>query len=450
MNFLKRFFTPKTTVHDGFQSDSIRFGRYSDSYKKPVQYNHWEQALTAFESGDYVASYAHFFQYLSEPSVGNVEVVTEPTGLRFSLCQGSRVVQGFADARQFKAEARIVQAKDLSVAVMRRLIEGNYSLNYCRYGLDEADNLVIKFDSSALDASPYKLYFALKELAIHADKQDDILLDEFGDMLQPVDLSTQMPLPEAEKAIKFAFLQEKTQETLAHIEKSSLDYTMYSSGLAYQLLSTAYKIDFLLAPEGFTMHTVEKMHRYFFTIQPAKTPAQKNTFLLDGIKAIAGRSKELVYNELYQTRSTFGVVSPCGLDTIQAAIDGELGNMDWFEANGHLVEALAVPTYIVGNLAFNYALPAPVRDFIILYYNIFESRYFTALGLASYQSSNGLFDKNAIKKAIAQLAEKHQANHPTLVFDDRKLDFSAPHLLAKTYLWALRHTDFTSVQPAVL
>ena len=63
---------------------------------------------------------------------------------------------------------------------MRRLVESNYVLEYSRYGLDDDDNLVIKFDTSALDASPYKLYYALKEVAANADKQDDLLLDEIG------------------------------------------------------------------------------------------------------------------------------------------------------------------------------------------------------------------------------------------------------------------------------
>jgi len=39
-------------------------------------------------------------------------------------------------------------------------------------------HVVIIFDSTTIDGSPYKLYHALKEAANHADKKDDLIIYE--------------------------------------------------------------------------------------------------------------------------------------------------------------------------------------------------------------------------------------------------------------------------------
>ena len=61
-------------------------------------------------------------------------------------------------------------------------------MNFGRFALGESNELLVVFDTYTLDGSPYKLYFALKEMATQADKFDDLLLDEF-DMLKPVEVS---------------------------------------------------------------------------------------------------------------------------------------------------------------------------------------------------------------------------------------------------------------------
>lgn len=184
----------------------IRLGRYTDSYKEKAQYESWDKALNKFEANEYLESYKEFFKYLRDDKEDNVRWAEENGGIHFEVLQGSKRVSGFADARQLKAEARIANAKELSVAFMRRLVEANYSMDYCRYALDDENNLVVKFDTFTLDGSPYKLYYALKEVAMNADKQDDLLLDEFESMLTWIDTGSKTDIIVAEKEAKYNFL----------------------------------------------------------------------------------------------------------------------------------------------------------------------------------------------------------------------------------------------------
>ena len=65
--------------------------------------------------------------------------------------------------------------------------------------------ITLLFDTMMEDAFPYKLYYALKELALHADKHDDLLLNEF-DFLKPISSHKLKPLSEKEKAFKLCLL----------------------------------------------------------------------------------------------------------------------------------------------------------------------------------------------------------------------------------------------------
>jgi hypothetical protein len=442
MSFWERLFGTKAEPTK--PQPTVRLGRYTDSYKKKIQYDAWEEALTRFESADYLAAYEAFFKYLRDEQEDNVRWLTTEGGYEFEILQGSKRVSGVANVQKFIAEARIVKAQNLSVAVMRRLVESNFSLEYCRYALDNDNNLVIKFDSNALDASPFKLYYALKELAINADKQDDLLLDEFGTQLTPIDMGSKTDLPAEEREVKYAFLMDKIAVLSAEIAHKKLDGDKYPGGISYLLLDTAYRIDYLTTPEGFIMETIERMHRNYFSTEE-KTMIQKNGLILKEFEKIKNRSKDLIINELYGTTSTFGILQTKPHDALVALIDGELPNRDWYEQNGHAHVALAVPSYIVGHALFTYALPKADRELLALYYKIFEPNFFKSLNYTPQylNPQTGVFDQKAIKTAIKTIADSHLDKFPKLAPDVSLLDFKTASKFAASYLMLLKALDFT-------
>jgi hypothetical protein len=442
MNFWERLFG--TNAEPTTPQPTVRLGRYTDAYKEKKQYEAWELALSRFEAEDYLAAYAAFFKYLRDEREDNVRWLDTEGGYEFEILQGSKRVSGVANAQKFVAEARIVKAQNLSVAVMRRLVESNFSLEYCRYALDDENNLVIKFDSNALDASPFKLYYALKELAVNADKQDDLLLDEFGALLTPIDMGSKIDLTESEREIKYAFLLDKINALFEEIQSKKLDGDKYPGGISYLLLDTAYRIDFLTTPEGFIMETIERIHRNYFSTEN-KTMIQKNALILAEFEKIKSRSKELVFNELYGTTSTFGILQPKQHDALIALIDGELPNRDWYEQNGHPSVALAVPSYIIGHALFTYSLPKADRELLRFYYKIFEPDYFKSLNYTPQylDAATGVFDQKAIKTAIKTITDSHLDKFPKLAPDFTLLDFKSKSKFATSYLMLLKALDFT-------
>ena len=423
----------------------IKFGRYTDSYKQKPQYEAWEAALNKFEEQDYLGSYNALFRYLRDEGEDNVRWVEDNGNIKFEILQGSKRVTGTANAQKFVAEARIVYADNLGVTVMRRLVESNFVLEYSRYGLDDDNNLVIKFDTSSLDGSPYKIYYALKEVAASADKQDDLLLDEFGVNLKPIDMGSKTDIGQIEKEVKYNFIIDKIQSVLDFIDSKKLDGEKYPGGISYLLLDTAYRIDYLTTPEGFLMETVERMHRTYFSTEE-KSMLLKNIGLRKELSKVLTRSKELIFSELYTTTSTFGILVPKQHDALASLIEGELSNMDWYEANKHDSVALAIPGYIVGFALFNYALPKPDRELLVFYYHIFEPTLFLSLGFTPqyFNTQTGVFDQKAIKKGIKDIVEPNVDMHPKLTPDYGSLDFKTPTKFARSYLLMLKNLDFVT------
>jgi hypothetical protein len=242
----------------------VTFGRFSDAYKSEEQQAAFDRALLHFDEGEFSAAYREFFEFLKNDAGDNITYQEENGTFAFEFQQGSRRVTGTADSQKIKVQSKVARAEDLNVGFLRRLMEYNFNLKFSRFALDPDDNLCILFDTSTTDGSPQKLLFALRELAIHADKQDDLLLDEFK-MLKPAEERTFGDIPEPEKEVKYAYLRQEIEAVLAILDKGQPDPNRYPGTYAYALLALAFRLDYLVRPEGFMMDVLEKIHLIYFT-----------------------------------------------------------------------------------------------------------------------------------------------------------------------------------------
>ncbi len=407
MSFFKRIFQTTPTPSAG---PDIRFGRYTDSYKEPENYQAWDQAVEAFEGGQYLNSIREFIGYLRDKREDNVLCTDEGDVIRFELHQGSRIISGIANAHHVKAEAKVAKAKTLNVAFMRRLVEHNFNFNYCRYALDPENNITAVFDTFTLDGSPYKIYYALKELALHADKQDDLLLDEF-DVLEPISSAPLIPIPEHEKQAKYEYITRETEKALAVMDSGRLDKDQYPGGIGYLLLHLIYKLDYLTQPQGYMMEALERMNRLYFS-SDEKNAAQKNLLLAKELKQLVTRPTADFFKEMYRTTATFGITTPVNHAQIAGFIEGELPNMTWYYEQGHQEIALAVPGFIVGYCLFHYAPPKPVKELLHLYVQITEADFFNALGFPYL--APGLPDRKFVRQAVQRIVQNNRGTYPRL------------------------------------
>src|SRR5437764_3666053 len=308
----------------------IRFGRYSDNNKTVGKIARWSDAERLFKENKKLESLDAFFDYLKDEEEDNViHERTGPEG-QFEIFQGSKIVRGEYNEEKLKAEVTLARMPKPSTPVMRRLLEMNFNLFYSRFAMD-ADRLNMRFDSDLNTATPNKLYYGLKELATKADKQDDLLVQNFS-LLEKADIEHLEPLPEEEKATKYNFMVKWIGEALEHVR--SLDADKFAGGIAYLILAAVYRIDYLIAPEGPIMNELEAIPDIYFKKDNRPT-AEKNFEMIEALEKLKKKTKEEIFPFLFRSKHTFSIVTPQSYKTIVEAIKASHQNMMWYRDNGY-------------------------------------------------------------------------------------------------------------------
>ena len=426
--------------NDPQSTAKLYLGRYSDAYKLAEKYHHWDEAIKKFEDEAYIDSLHLLFNYLRDDDAQNVHYVEEDGLFKFEILQGSKKLVGQATAELLKAEVKIAKTKELSIGFLRRLVEANFSLKYGRYALDEDQNITMVFDSYMLDASPYKLYYALKEIATHADKLDDLLLDEFEN-LEHINTGHTIPISDTEKRTKYKYLQKEIQEVFEEINTSKLNYDQYPTAVSYLYLSLAYKLDFLIRPEGFVMEAIERMHRIFFS-SDQKTTGQKNKLVRKELKKVLDRTEEQLNDELYHTISSFGITNPATHERLANLIESEMTNLNWYMDNNHAKVANSIIIYLGTYCLFNYALPKPEKDLLELLIRFMEHDYFLELHPDSTAFlEEGKLNIREIKRGIDEVYQSNREKYPYFKPNVKFLNYDDLNSFGRSYLQMMTVLD---------
>lgn len=419
----------------------ISFGRYSDNNKSIEKVRRWTDADNLFKQQSYYDSIDAFFDYLADDKQGNVILKrTNDTGT-FQIFQGSKIVRGEFDRESLKAEITLAKMPQASVPVMRRLLEMNFTLYYSRYALDN-DRLCMRFDSDIKAANPNKLYYGLKELAIKADKLDDLLVQEFA-ALQTVDTEHIIEIPQTEKGVKYDFMMRWIRETLDYI--ASLDADKFSGGIAYLLLSLAFRIDYLICPDGKLFNELEKVVEIYYR-KDEKQTMERNQGMIEGYKKLLNKTKEDVSPFLFRSKHTFSIVVPQHHQTIADAINSAAQNVIWYRDNSYPIVANNVMEYALSFSQYSYSLPKPLSDLVLLFMQINYREYFEALGFTVpyYDAAANRFDPEAIRQRIEEIVEAWKPKYPKLVFRMETLQFNNLVAFNSSYTTEITFLNFDS------
>lgn len=417
----------------------IEFGRFSDSFKTSRQYHHWDKSLSYFESKDYLKAFANFFDYLNDKSQKNVQYSIDRGTIKFTIYQGSKVIEGWANHLKFFAETKVASTGTLEIGYLRKLIEKNYSLKYNRFALDKKQNITLVFMSFVVDASPYKLYYALREMAVNADKIDDILISEFSS-LKEINTAHVRQIDEAEKNIKYEYFHAKVTEVLDYLDNSKLNIHNYPGAASYLLLQLSYKIDYLLKPEGFVMDKIAEIQSIFFS-ESNKSVSAKNDRIVKIFKQFQNLSRSDFHKEIYEVTSCFGISTTTDHSELVNFIDSELSNMAWYRNNNHEVYAAAIPDFIVSYSLHNFGLPKPDAELLALYLNIVEEDFFETLGFTRRFCIKKRLNASNIKHAIKQIVSRNQEDYPNLNPSIKMIDFKDHLAFRFSYLKMIRQID---------
>jgi hypothetical protein len=399
----------------------ISFGRYSDNNKTVAKVARWTDADNLFKQQAYHDSIQAFFDYVRDDKQQNVIFERNNDHGKFQLFQGSKIVRGEFDQQSMKAEITLARMPQPSVPVMRRLLEMNFNLYYSRYALDN-DRLCMRFDSDIKTANPNKLYYGLKELAIKADKLDDLLVQEFA-ALETVDTEHIMDIPVAEKEVKFNFIMSSVRETLDYI--ATLDADKFSGGIAYLLLTLAFRIDYLVCPDGKLLNELEKIVEIYYR-KDEKQTMERNQGMIEGFRKLLEKTKDDVFPYLFRSKHTFAIVAPQHHQTIADAINAAAQNLVWYRDNNYPIIANRVIEYGLSFSQYSYSLPKPLADLVLLFMQVNYREYFEKLGFAVpyYDAAANKFDTDAIRERIEEIVEEWKPKYPKLQFKIETLKFT--------------------------
>jgi len=418
----------------------VQYGRHNNGAKSGEKNQDWEQALTYFEGKKYFKSYLGVLDYLADPELENLKIIeVSADKVHFDLLQGSKIINGFINEDIFYAEAKVCAFLKQDTSLNERLLVQNYNLRYSRFALDSNDIVTLVFQSEHIDASPYKIYYGLKEISVLADSLDDLLVTDYSHLI-PVNTSHIKPISRDEKLVKYQFFIDSINILKERKNKSNLDFNIYPGALAYMTLGTTYLLDYLLKPEGKIMGSFQQIHSLYFKNSLALA-GHKNDQMYQILRDLGEYNLSQFSKEIYSTINTFGHSDSGNHSQLCQIIESELPNMEWYLENDHIDVARSIPTYIVGYALFAFDLSRLDKALLHLFFQIYHHDFFEKFAPSPY-FKKGLLSKKAILRSLDNIREKFSEVFEIINFRKDVLDFSSDINFAKSYLSMVQILDF--------
>lgn len=442
MSFFKKVFS-NTTVkaeEEALVDFDVTLGRYTEINKTAEQLSYWTRAQDDFLQKKHIDSFNNLLLYMKDPKVDNIKINRNGNELEFELVQGSKIVKGKANENRFMAESRIARFDKLSVAFLRKLMNMNYVLQYCRFAIKD-DMIFLKFDSKTMDASPNKVFYSLRELALKSDKMDDLLTGEF-ESLHPVDIDHIIEIPADKKEIKYKYLQLWITETLNKI--AGLDEGKLSGGISYLLLSLLFRIDYLLMPQGNLFDDIEKING-IYNIKDNKSTLEKNRLMIEELRSMQGKSKEYFFKNFYESKSTFGYVTATSHKQFYEFLLEEFKNTQWYYDNRYDQIVTAIYEWMIGYSFYYYGLFPATKDFLKIAYRVLYPDYFKEIGYKQslYDPSTNTLNKTAIEKEMQRVIAHYIKDYPKLAILYANIKYTSNNEFLYTYLNELTYLNFS-------
>lgn len=417
---------------------SIIFGRFTDAFKPRTQIDKWSECEKLYKDKKYFDSYILFFEYLKDLETENVFYSSDGQTLKFQFVQGSKEIRGFFDGKNVSAISVIAGYEKTNVAVFRRLMEMNFSLYYSRFAIKD-NKIVIKFNSSVLDCTPNKLYYGLRELAIRADKQDDMMLSDFKSLINVESKSEQYS--QIQISIMKKYFRKWISDALLKV--TTLNKEQYSGGISYIYLNLLYRIDYLIMPQGSILNDLERMSWTYFNDKDSTT-AQKIDTLENEFKKILEYDDLKLENNFYKVKSTFGLVQPSNKKSVEEVINNNIQNIKWYLDNSQIDIALNILEYIIGYSLFTYGLNKSLRIILGIMMRIINSDYIEEIcGETEFFLQDNL-NKDFIIKEISDAIELDKQEYPDLKMNFENIKFDSKINFVKTTLEEILKLNFNN------
>ncbi len=424
--------------------EAYHFGRFISYKKTTLQHEQYQESKKAFSEQRYIDGYEHYFNYLrfycEDEDSGNITYKRDENSLEFTLIQGSAVIKGDVTQRRLSAHANIAHTIKDNIAVMRRLLEKNYMYTYTTFFLEkETLKAKIYFDNIAL--SPQKIFFPLRELALNADKEKELLLDEFHD-LDAVELDHIEAMDNHLKETKVRFFREWIDKTE---QKVALLPTQEQSGaIAFVWLTLLLRLDFYVTPRGkLGFDIYEAVQAYY--LDDNKLIEEKNDALQKAVEKFKELDTQKLSKSLYSVKQTFDIFNANSLDEIRAFIDETLGKVIWYKEHRYEEIIMSIYEYMGLYMLFNFGMNDCFRELVQLNVRLHNTDFNSALGLKSLYKSEQKIDRSRLSKKIQAILQSYTTRYPYLQDFSPSLNFTSNEKFHHSYYNALKNLNFSEL-----
>lgn len=402
----------------------IRFGRYSDNNKSYEKAQQWYRAEELFKEKKYNESFQALFNYITDNVEDNVHFSQQGDTFTFDLIQGSKKITGSCDGKTITAKVPLAVMEQPVIATMRRLLDMNFILYYSRNALDEANVLCMLFETDIATATPDKLYNGLREMATKADKQDDLLLADFG-TLQIAGKEYMQPLDAHELDVKYKYFKQWIEATLKKADEVNQD--AFSGAIAYVLLGLIYRIDFLIVPDGKLLRELERINAIYWEKKEELTLVERNLEMKVALRKLLDYSKETFAESVHRTKATFAVTNPPKQDKVKDHIFNSNRDAKWYIDNKYPEIALLLNEYGVLYNEFVFNMPRVQRDLSIIYMAVMHSHFFSELGMKQqlYNPADKSFNKDAIAAAATEAVNRYKDKYTHIGWDSGRTSYNS-------------------------
>nr|WP_321268306.1 hypothetical protein [uncultured Sulfurimonas sp.] len=438
MNWLN-FFDTKTT--------QLRhpFGRSINATIAPDEEELFNKSYEAFEKHDILKAYEYFFKsienYSGEISNQNITSTIEDDKLKFEIYQGSAKIVGCVTQKSLYAEAIIIKTADAEVALKRYILERNYQLTYAYYFSDK-EYIKLKLYHDNITASPQKIFFPLREIALNADFDKEYIKTEFPQITLE-DTQHLNKLEDAELKVKFDFLHRWIEALDAKI--LTLPSNDNAGMQAFLYLHILFKIDYLLVPKCEIYQKISKKIQRYFSDEQVPTES-KNEELKKYITKLQDMSFEVFSTKFYSAKYTFNPMEKSSLEEISNFISESLIKIRWYKSNRYNQIIPTIYRYIPFYILYNYGLNPVIKSLMHTLVEIQNPDFFEALDYAPlYDKEKDSFAKKAIIAKVDEAIIPHQSHYKSLKTFGDKINFSSMNELSNSYLLQLKHLDFEEI-----
>ncbi len=430
MSFITRFFSSLLSRREK-SGLRIELGKYLEQSLTHFDREKWNNSIELYTQGNYLEAYYSLLQFLKDPNLDNIIINKQNHLLEFELFQGSKKVIGRITENEISIFSDVVGYKDhIPNELLEVLLQENYKFRYAWFVLTP-QTIRMVFNGPVSLIQPKVLYEALKELSITADSYDDVLIEKYEDFT-PINTQHIVQLSDKEVNTKIKYFRLWIKSALNTCEKLGRDKRqkeVNKGTISYVLLSTVYKLFYLLAPEGVLLDHLRRLDAFYWSSE--LDVVNKNEYLISSLSELLSWTDQIISKSLYKVISTFSTVHSVETHKLIDFMSTELEAAKQYVIQGYGEFFHVLVEYIIGYVNFHIALKPEYKELLDILWRVYNDNFFLDLGFSVRYITRGKLNSFVIEYRLNKVLDKHKLRGK---FKVSKLDYSSLIKFSQSFL----------------